>query len=221
MALAYYAPYKKALSTAQMQTNAIWLRNYLQTRGWSLNAIAAALGNWQSECGLNPNRPQRADFPTGGGGGFGLPQWTPWRKKYGSWCQSQGIGIQANDYNPSGRFEPQIEYHDYECLHGVDGKKTWYSNHGYSYKWENWKRSTDNVQTLAIAYYWQYERSGAMNPGSRPNQAQTWYNFLSGQPYSPISSKIWSSNPTITTGFTIGNLRFLYLYLLIMLLSRR
>ena len=80
----YYAPYKKVLSQSQMEVNAVWLRNYLQNRGWSLNAIAAALGNWESECTLNPNRPQRADFPNSSGGGFGLPQWTPWKKKYGA-----------------------------------------------------------------------------------------------------------------------------------------
>ena len=31
----YYAPYRKALSRSQMEVNAVWLRNYLQNRGWS------------------------------------------------------------------------------------------------------------------------------------------------------------------------------------------
>lgn len=217
----YYAPYKRALSTAQMQTNAVWLRNYLQTQGWSFNAICAALGNWQSECGLNPNRPQRNDFPTGGGGGFGLPQWTPWKKKYGAWCQSQGIGMIANDNNPSGRFEPQIAYHEYECKYGYAGGKTWFAKKGYNYKWENWKRSNDDVRTLAVAYYWQYERSGAQNPGSRPDNAVRWYQYLSGQPYTPISGGGYSPFPGIQMSFSIGNLRFLYIWLLLMILSRR
>ena len=217
----YYAPYRKALSAAQMQTNAIWLRNYLQTQGWSLNAIAAGLGNWQSECTLNPNRPQRAGFPSDGTGGFGLPQWTPWRKKYGAWCSSQGIGLIANDNNPAGRFEPQIAYHEFECINGIGGKKTWYSSHGYSYTWNAWKTSTDDVRRLATAYYWQYERSAAMNPGSRPDQAAAWYSFLSGQPYNPISGIGYPGNPFIKSSFSIGNLRLIYIYLVMMILSRR
>lgn len=216
----YYAPYKRGLTTQQMQVNAVWLRNYLQNQGWSLNAIAAALGNWESECGLNPNRPQRSNYPNDGTGGFGLPQWTPWKKKYGAWCTAQGIGQQPNDYNPAGRFEPQIAYHEYECKNGYNGGKTWFAKKGYNYSWENWKRSTDNPQTLAVAYYWQYERSGAQNPGSRPQNALKWYNYLSGQPYTPISGGSYSQNPGMQQGFKIGNLRFLYLYLLIMLILR-
>ena len=217
----YYAPYRKALSQSQMEVNAVWLRNYLQNRGWSLNAIAAALGNWQSECTLNPNRPQRADFPKSSGGGFGLPQWTPWKKKYGAWCQSQGIQIQNNDYNPAGRFEPQIEYHDYECRFGLNGKATWYNNKGYHYKWDQWKTSLDSPDTLAIAYYWQYERSGANAPGSRPQNALRWYQYLSGQPFTPIPGGRFSPFPGMQTGFSIGSLRFLYIWLLLMILSRR
>lgn len=217
----YYAPYKKALSTAQMQTNAVWLRNYLQNQGWSLNAIAAALGNWQSECTLNPNRPQRSGYPNDRTGGFGLPQWTPWSKKYGDWCKSQGIGMVANDNNPAGRFEPQIAYHEYECTHGINGKRTWYGSHGYNYSWSAWKTSTDDVRTLATAYYWQYERSAAMNPGSRPDQAAAWYSYLTEQPYSPISGKFFPGNPFIQSSFSIGNLKLLYIYMIMMILSRR
>ena len=83
----------------------------------------------------------------------------------------------ANDNNPSGRFEPQIAYHEYECKYGYAGGKTWFAKKGYNYKWENWKRSNDDVRTLAVAYYWQYERSGAQNPGSRPDNAVRWYQY--------------------------------------------
>lgn len=217
----YYAPYRKALSQSQMEVNAVWLRNYLQNRGWSLNAIAAALGNWESECTLNPNRPQRADFPSSSGGGFGLPQWTPWKKKYGAWCQGQGLQIQNNDYNPAGRFEPQIEYHDYECKYGYNGKATWYNNKGYHYKWDAWKTSLDSPDVLATAYYWQYERSRANDPGSRPQNALRWYQYLSDQPFTPISGGWYTPSPGIQRGFTIGNLRFLYIWILLMILSRR
>ena len=214
----YLHPYKKSLGTSGMQQNAIWLRNYLQPRGWSMQAIAACLGNWESECTLNPNRPQRNGFPDQTGGGFGIAQWTPWGKKYGSWCKAQGIGLAANDNNPAGRFEPQIEYHDYECRYGVNGGKTWYASHGYSYSWDQFKRATDNPATMAVAYYWQYERSAAGDPGTRPNQALAWYNYLTGQSYSPIPSTVYN-RPFLGTSSRIGNIKLLYLFLLILLLG--
>ena len=80
------------------------------------------------------------------------------------------------------------------------------------------KRSTDNVATLATAYYWQYERSAAGAVGSRPQQAIAWYNYLSGQPYNPISPAGYNSKPTLQTPFSFGNMRLLYIYLLIMML---
>lgn len=216
MADEYYHPYRKALNQSQMETNAIWIYNYLTPRGWTLNAIAACLGNWQNECTLNPNRPQRARFPRETGGGFGLAQWTGWYKKYGVWCKSQGIGIVANDNNPSGMIEPQIAFHDYDCKYGVNGKKTWYNNRGYHYSWEEFKRSTDNPATLAAAYYWQYERSAANDPTTRPQQAINWYNFLSNQSYQPIESKTYQLNPFMRLQSQYGNFSLYILYLLIM-----
>ena len=213
----YYHPYKKALSTAQMQTNAVYFRNYLQNQGWSLNAIAAVLGNWQSECTLNPNRPQKSTFPSTTGGGFGLPQWTPWGKKYGAWCRQNNIAIMARDDNPSGEFEPQIAYHEYECTNGYNGGRTWFNNHGYHYTWSQFKVSTDAPETLAAAYYWQYERSAAHDPGTRPSQARSWYTYLSGQAYSPVSG-VSFNNPFLPTQSSVGNFRTWLILLIIMLL---
>lgn len=218
---AYYHPYRRALTTAQMQVNANWLKNYLLPRGWTLNAIAACLGNWQSECTLNPNRPQRAGYPQDTKGGFGLAQWTSWGRKYGAWCKSQNIYNVARDDNPAGRMEPQIAYHDWECNNGINGGKTWFASHGYNYSWEQFKRSTDHPATLATAYYWQYERSAARNPGSRPSNAVTWYNWLSGQPYNPISSTTYAERPQFMQSSLIGgwSLQFLIMIILLLLMG--
>lgn len=218
----YYNPYRRALNNEQMQVNAKFIYDYLRSQGWTLNAIAACLGNWESECTLNPNRPQKSGYPSTTTGGFGLAQWTPWYKKYGTWCKAQGIGNVANDHNPAGRIEPQIAYHDYECTHGLNGKKTWYANRGYNYSWSQFKVSTDSPETLATAYYWQYERSAANNPGSRPSNARKWYNYLSGQAYNPITPNTYQTNPFFTMGTPFGTMRLLILYLLIMhLLGKR
>ena len=38
----------------QMQVNARYIWAYLQTQGWTLNAVAGILGNMQSESAINP-----------------------------------------------------------------------------------------------------------------------------------------------------------------------
>ena len=111
---------------------------------WSLNAICAALGNWEVETLLNPNYPQSINFPTAQTGGFGMPHWTPWYDKYGMWARiNYGLIASATDDNPLADFALQMEYHEHECINGYNGEKTWYNNKGYSYSWENWKHSTD------------------------------------------------------------------------------
>ena len=150
---------------------------------WSLNAICAALGNWEVETLLNPNYPQSIDFPTAQSGGFGMPHWTPWYDKYGIWVRiNYGLVASATDDNPLADFALQMEYHEHECVNGYSGGATWYNNAGYSYTCEEWKHSTDDVETLASAYYYQYERSGAGAPGDRPTYARKWWDYFQNNP---------------------------------------
>lgn len=180
--MAENTPYNRSLTQSEMEENALIIAQMLRASGWTLEAIAGALGNFQSECTLNPNDPERATgFPTSSESrthGFGLPQWTPWYNRYGAWCNNNGIGISATDANPAGKIAPQLAYLEYECVYGYNGGKTWYSNHGYTYTWTEYKTSNDPPETLATAFYWQYERSAAADPGNRPAQARAWYTFL-------------------------------------------
>lgn len=158
---------------------------------WSINAICAALGNWEVETYLNPNYPQYTTFPVNTGGGFGMPHWTPWGDRIGKWAfDTYGLTPSADDDNPLADFALQMEYHEHECVYGDgEGGKYWYANEGYSYTWKEWKRSTDGVEELAAAYYWQYERSGAGNPGDRPERARKWFDYFELNPppkYVPI-----------------------------------
>lgn len=189
-----YTPYNQGLTLAEMEVNAVEIAQILLARGWTLNAIAGALGNFQNECKLNPNDPQKATgFPDSVASrekGFGLPQWTPWYSRYGTWCNMRGIAITATDDNPAGQLLPQLDYLEHECTYGLgEGKKTWYSNHGYSLTWTAYKKSTAEPGWLADAFYWQYERSDADGSTTRPAQAEYWYEFLSGQTFAKLP--IW------------------------------
>ena len=64
----YYNQFRRRLTQEEQQVNATFIYGYLNKRGWSLNAIAAGCGNWESECTMNPNRPQYSSYPSSGEG---------------------------------------------------------------------------------------------------------------------------------------------------------
>lgn len=198
----------KSLSQSQMQANVDVLYPEMKRRGWSDNAIAAMLGNWESECTINPNRPQyKSSFPTGGKGGFGFAQWTPYSNKILWYCRNvlvPPVEGDKTDTNPASDYVLQLNYHDWECQNGLkgEGKKTWYSNHGYSYTWNDFLHSTDDVAELAEAYYWEYERSAAGSAGSRPANAEKWYTYITGldpNPPTPPDPPIPPDPPFVPT----------------------
>lgn len=177
--------YRVSANEADAIINCRWFAWFLlkPPHRWSLQAICAALGNWEVETYLNPNYPQSADFPTAQSGGFGMPHWTPWYDKFGIWVRiNYGLVARATDDNPLADFALQMAYHEHECVNGYNGGATWYNNHGYSYTWEEWKHSTDDVEELAAAYYWQYERSSSSGTGDRPTYARKWWDYFQENP---------------------------------------
>lgn len=202
--------YRVAVSsnTSNLHDNLEYMANILTWMGWSFNAICAALGCWRVECYLNPNVPQYSQFPnyrtgkTSSGatykawGGFGMPHWTQWYPKFGVWAEEKyGLTGTASNANPLRNFYVQMLYHEFECKNGIykdynygistprwyrAGTKTWYSNHGYSYSWDDWKTSKNGITELTNAYYWEYERSvgGQTSADNRANYANNYATYL-------------------------------------------
>ena len=67
----------------EMQNNAVLIWNYFKSQGWTLNSVAAMLGNMQSESTINPGIWENLDPIISNG--YGLVQWTP-STKYSEWA---------------------------------------------------------------------------------------------------------------------------------------
>ena len=137
----YFHTFRVYPDRAQMEQNATVFAAYLGALGFTINSACAMLGNWESECRINPNYPTSANFPTTRSGGFGLPHWTPWGRKIGDWALTNlGISPTATDDNPLSAIDVQMLFHEYSATTGRD----WYSNEGFNYTWPGFKKSTES-----------------------------------------------------------------------------
>lgn len=155
------------LSTAEQQNNARCIWNWFGTNGWTLNAVAAMLGNMQTESTINPGIWENltADYSRG----FGLVQWTP-ATKFINWA-----GANATNGNT------QCARIQWEMLNG----EQWFANPEVSpsnppITFEEFSVSELDPETLANYFIWYYEHPANPNQPARATQARTWYNLLSG-----------------------------------------
>lgn len=186
------------LSLSEQQNNALIIYSVLTNKGWSLNAIAGALGNMTNESTLNPANCE-ISVPSGSGidhaGGLGLIQWT--------------------DYPPySGALNPILWYADHvgedwyngniqlDMLHLADDpviqkcgtnemRFGWLLPSGYpkSMSWQDYISTDETPEEAAYDFFCGIEMHGY--PGEinkmeeRQAHAVEWYNFLLGQPIIP------------------------------------
>lgn len=155
------------LNLEEMQNNATLLWNFFKSRGWTLNAVAAMLGNMQTESNINPGIWENLDPFVGG---YGLVQWTPYTK-YSEWA---GAGWEDNGPKECERIVWELE-------NGVQ----WYPTKEYPMTFKEFSQSTDPVGVLAQAFLYNYERPGDLNQPWRSTQAEYWFEFLGGVPYIP------------------------------------
>lgn len=162
------------LTTEQMQSNAAYIWYSLGPRGWSMNAVAAMLGNFQTESTINPGIWEGlVEGRTWAG--YGLVQWTP-ATKYLDWCRSNGLEPSSMDSALT-----RIEWE-------MNNGKQWYPTSSYPETFSQFKSSTKNVAYLANAFLRNYERPANQNQPKRASQANYWYSFLQSL---PKESDIW------------------------------
>lgn len=165
------------LSTSEMQNNAILVWQYFGSRGWSLNAVCAMLGNMQTESTINPGIWESLVVQ---GGGYGLVQWTPYTK-YSEWA--------GTDWQNNG--DKQCERIMYERDNGLQ----WFRNPSVSVPdppitFAEFSVSTFPVDILANYFLWYYEHPADPDQPNRAEQALAWYEFLVGIDPNPPSPPI-------------------------------
>ena len=167
-----------ALTTAQMQNNAVEFYNYFKTT-MTLEAICGILGNLQQESELNPG--QMEGYQGGNPDyGYGLIQWTPELSGLPNpllqWCTYKGYtwydgNSQCEMINAEGYFVNPTP--------GAIEEKCWYPTTNYPYTWDEFKQIT-NVEEAVKAYLYERERAGIAALSQRIANANQWYSYLSG-----------------------------------------
>lgn len=159
------------LSQSEMETNATYVYSYLKNKGWSINAICAMLGNFQSESHINPSIWQglnEGDTENG----YGLAQWTP-STKYLNWCSDNGYS--------STSMNVALDRLDYEISNNLQ----WGNTSTYPLSFLEFKSSTQSVGYLTYAFLYNYERPLSLEQSWRITQAESWYSYLTGNTPEP------------------------------------
>lgn len=155
------------LTMAQMQVNAKNVWDYFGSYGATLNAVAGMLGNMQSESNINPNIWQ--SLKPNVNNGYGLTQWTPATKLI-NW--SPTLYTSGTE---------QCRRIAYEAREGLQ----WFRNPNAPIvdppiSFAEFLKSNEAVATLANYFLWYYEHPKVTIQPKRAEQAEYWYEFLSG-----------------------------------------
>lgn len=132
------------LSENESLQNAQLVVNHFSASDWSKEALSALLGNMRHESSINPNL-YEFGYDWSEDRGFGLVQWTP-RSKYWDWAVANNL--------PPRNGDSQLARIDYE----VDNNIQWIATTDYPMSFEQFRQSTQNVDTLTQAFTWNYER---------------------------------------------------------------
>ena len=184
------------LSQSEMENNANIIINYYRSVGLDDRTIAGILGNMQAESTLSPVLTER-----GGGGGYGLVQWTPQSNLIDA-CNVLGL-------SPYTSGDVQIQVIIQEII-GPGSIRQWLTGAGFIQNYYNSGATSDmigitgdqflhntmgwNPDKLAVLFMAGYERP-SYNPlinhyANRMQYALNWYTYMGGIiPPTPIGSK--------------------------------
>ncbi len=183
------------LSQSEMENNANIIINYYRNLGVNDATIAGILGNMQAESTLSPVLNER-----GGGGGYGLVQWTP-QSVLINHCSTLGLSPYT-----SGDVQLEVIYQEITN----QSVREWYTTQGFIQNYYNSGATSDMIgitgidflsntmnwtaDKLAIMFMAGYERP-SYNPDvnhyeNRMRYALNWYDYMGGIiPPTPIDKR--------------------------------
>lgn len=153
------------LTREEMEGNAEVIASVFLANGWSINAVAAMLGNMESESGINPGIYENLDSSSTTNG-FGLVQWTP-NTKYKTWADENGYSDYGDLFNQTIRIR-------YEVENGLQ----WIETDAYPITFKQFTTSVQTPEYLAQAFLYNYERPASLDQPNRSTQARVWYDFI-------------------------------------------
>lgn len=155
------------LSDPERQNNAKIVYSNLKGSGWSTNAIAGVLGNMEHESDINPGIWQNLTPGAGGGGGWGLVQWTPWTK-FTDWADQNGYQHDDGD--------AQLEWIDEQTIQ----RGQWGPTDKYPMGFNDFKKSTRSCEELASTFLYNFEKPSDIESKDpqRRSSARKWLNYL-------------------------------------------
>lgn len=148
----------------------IW--NYLTSKGWGSQSVAAILGNMQSESGIIADR-WESDIAGNMSGGYGLVQWTP-ASKYINWAKSNGLVYQD--------VISQCKRLEWE----VNNNQQFYHPSMTFRQFTQSKQSPEELAEIFIRYY---ERPYNPHQPARKTQARYWFNVLNNTSSNSINGE--------------------------------
>lgn len=166
------------LTETEMQNNARIIHRYLHNLGWTLNAIAATIANFECESTISPARWQSGNYGNMSGG-YGLAQWTP-VTKFSNWA--------GGDWETN--HDKQLDFLKY---HFENPSEQWLKRSPYrDWSFSQYAASTADPYTLACVFCWNYEAPYIALYGTnsqkealkkqRGDCATKWYNYLKSTP---------------------------------------
>lgn len=172
------------LTEEQMHVNALYITYQLINGSydpikWTYEAVAALLGNTQSESRHNPGAWQDYtidyDDPYKG---YGLTQWTPARK-FIEWAEDRKYDIKS--------MSAALERLYYERI----SQSQYYPTEQYPETFKEFIQSKKDPYYLAGAFLYNYERPQTPDPDTRGKQALYWYQYITGNVYRKKSNWIY------------------------------
>ena len=174
------------LSQSEMENNADIIISYYRSMGLNDSTIAGILGNMQAESTLSPILNER-----GGGGGYGLVQWTP-KSKLEDACTTLGLSPYTD-----GDVQLQVII---EEITGPSSIRQWYTSQGFISNYYGSGATSDMIgisgndflhntmnwtpDKLAILFMAGYERP-SYDPFinhfyNRMSYARNWFEYMGG-----------------------------------------